>query len=92
MATLLSAVTEDTTGSGASHTGPATVWVSGSAGGGTVEIQAAPSDTPSKYVPMGRLSQIKHPRVVTVDALGTYFLRAVLVGSTGASLTVETTQ
>jgi len=92
MATLLNAVTEDTTGSGAAMTGPCTVWVSGSAGGGTVEIQAASSDTAGKYVPMGRITQIQHPRPINVEAYGSYYVRAVLRGSTSPSLTVETTQ
>ena len=92
MATLLSAVSSDTTGTGASHTGPCTVFVSGSLGGGEVTLDIAPSDTAGKYVPAGRVSTITQPGSYTIDALGTYFLRARLSRSSGASVTVETTQ
>jgi hypothetical protein len=92
MATLLDGVEEDTTGTGASHSGPCTVFVSGDLGGGEVSLDIAPSDTAGKYVPAGRASTITQPGSYTVDALGTYFLRARLSRSTGADVTVETTQ
>jgi len=92
MATLLDGVTTDTVGTGASHTGPCSVFVTGTLGGGVVTLEIAPSDTSAEYVPAGRNSVLWQPGSYTVDAQGTYFLRARIDRSTSPSVTVETTQ
>ena len=92
MATLLNGVTTDTVGTGASHTGPCSVFVTGTLGGGVVTLEIAPSDTSAKYVSAGRDSVLSQPGSYTVDAQGTYFLRARIDRSTSPSVTVETTQ
>lgn len=92
MATLLNAVTEDTTGTGAELTGPCSVIVRGTLGDGTVHLEAADADSAGNYEPIGRDAQVKAPGWVTVDILGTYFLRARIVGSTSPSCTAVVIQ
>lgn len=97
MATLLSAVSANGAGSGASHAGPCTVWVSGTFDGATVVIQGADADTAAKY---GRLDKSIIRQDVftskggaTVSGYGTYYLRAVVSNAgSSTSLTVITTQ
>ena len=97
MATLLNAVTADTTGSGASHSGPATVWVRGELGGATVVIQGADADSAANYV---KLDNSIIPSDVfrttgssAVNAQGTYYLRALISNAGSATnVTVVTTQ
>ena len=94
MATLLSTQTTNTTGSGASHTGPCTVHVYGTFDGAEVVLEMADSDTAAEYVPIGRQGTFnKTGGNCTVDAQGTYFLRAKLnrAGSS-TSVSVTTTQ
>lgn len=87
MATLLNAVSADTTGTGASHVGPCTVHFEGSMGGGFVRLLMASADANYREFHTTRYSQ-----PIDVNAQGTYYLRADLIGSSGASLTVKTTQ
>jgi hypothetical protein len=97
MATLLNAVTANTTGTGASHSGPCSVWVRGVLGGATVVIQGADADQAANYVRLDStilaVDVFRTNGCCSVNAQGTYFLRAVLnnAGSTTA-VTVETTQ
>lgn len=80
----------NTTGDAASHTGPCTVWVSGDLKGGYVELTGGVS---TRLVPMGRVSRIQHPGCYTVDAQGTYNLKATITGhSATPAAVVETTQ
>jgi hypothetical protein len=93
MALLLDGVTEDTAGTGATHTGPCSVFVYGDLGKGHIELFAAPSDTAGEYSPAGRISRLSHPGSFICDLVGTYFLKASLVGATEtADCTVETVQ
>ena len=89
MATLIASGA--TTGSAAAHTGPCTVWVSGDLKGGRIHLTGG-ADA-SRLVPTGLISQISQPGSFIVDALGSYQLKADLIGA-GASPTciVETTQ
>ena len=89
MATLIASGA--TTGDAAEHTGPCTVWVTGDLKGGKINLEAG-ADT-GRLAPTGRISQISQPGSYTVDAYGTYQLKATLVGA-GSSPTaiVETTQ
>lgn len=96
MAALLSSATSNTTGTGASHSGDCTVWVTGTFDGATVVIQG--SNTDSNY---GKLDNItipnpatfKAPGCLAVNAKGTYYLRAVLSGAgSNTSVSVTTTQ
>ena len=94
MATLLSAVTADGAGSGASHTGPCTVMVHGDSvfDGATVGLEIADSDDANEYVAIdGAVFHIND--AMDIAGRGTYYLRAV-VNNAGAStsITVVTTQ
>lgn len=95
MATLLNGVTSDTTGSGASHSGPCSVFVRGDLGGGTVTIQV--SDDNTNFVKADNVStpnpaNFKAPGSLALNCQGTYYVRAILEGSTSPSCTVVTTQ
>ena len=95
MATLLSAVTTDTTGSGASHSGPCTVMVHGDSvfDGAQVLIEIANTDTAADYTPIGREGYFKQPGSFNCQGQGTYYLRAVLRDAgTNTSVTCVTTQ
>ena len=97
MATLLSAVTANGAGSGASHSGPCTVWVRGTLGGATVSIQGADADSDANYVKLDksiiRNDKFEAKGCATVDAQGTYYLRAVVSNAgSSTSVTVVTTQ
>lgn len=95
MATLLNAVTTAATGS-ATHSGPCTVYVKGSLGGGEVVVEI--SDDGSTFVKVenhGPNNQMRFrgPAAATVAAYGTYTLKAELANCTGTpSCTVTTTQ
>ena len=81
---LLDAVSADTTGSAVRVAGPCAVFIEGTLGGGTVSIQAARTSS-------GTFVEIvsKTTVAVVIDAIiGPHYLRAVLSGSTGPSLTV----
>lgn len=95
MATLLSAVTTDTTGTGASHSGDCTVWVTGTLDGATVVIQGAPTD--ANYVKLDRSilpqSRFSEPGACHVSGKGTHYLRAILENAgSNTNVTVTTTQ
>lgn len=91
MATLLNAVTADTTGTGASHTGPATVFVRGTFDGASVVIQVSDDDT--NYVKADNVSTpnpatFNGPGSVTINAYGTYYIRGV-VKNAGSSTSIS---
>lgn len=96
MATLLSSVTTDTTGTGASHSGPATVWVRGTFDGAEVVIQVSDDDT--TYVKADNVSipnpaRFKGNGCVAIGAVGTYYIRAVLSNAgSSTSVSAVTTQ
>lgn len=102
MATLLSGVTTDGAGSGASHTGPCTVHVPDNVvwDGAYIIIEIADSDTAAEYTPVGDQTtngggrfQQGEQQPLNVNALGTYFIRAVVYGAGNATnLTCTTTQ
>ena len=93
MATLLSSQTSDTTGSGASHSGPSSVHVRGTVGGATLHVEASDEDVSASYSPTGIITQFRKPGWTNIEIKGTYFVRARLVGATSAtSVTVVTTQ
>ena len=84
MATLLSSVTTNTTGTGASHSGPCTVFVRGTFDGATVVIQV--SDDDAAYVKADNVSitnpcAFKNDGCVSINAYGTYYVRAVLANA-----------
>lgn len=92
MATLLSAVTANTTGTGASHTGPCTVFVSGTFGGATVVLQVADADAAGKYVNADAVGvpnqgQLSGPGAISLNCYGTYYVRAIL-GNAGSTTSV----
>lgn len=98
MASLLTSATANTTGTGASHSGPCTVWVRGTLGGATVVIQAADVDSDANYVKVDNISQpaagtFKDKGCLLISATGTYYVRAVLSNAgSSTSVTVTTTQ
>lgn len=93
----MTAATANGAGTGASHSGPATVWVHGTFDGATVVIQGADADTDAKY---GKLDKsiirndvFRSKGGSGINGTGTYYLRAVISGAGAAtSLTVVTTQ
>lgn len=95
MATLLNAVTTAATGA-ATHSGPCTVFVSGSLGGGEVVCEV--STDGSNYVKVENQGsknylRFRSPAAANCDAYGTYYLKATLDGCTGTpSCSVITTQ
>lgn len=97
MATLLSAVSVDGAGTGASHSGPCSVFVSGTFDGATVTIEVADADTAAKYckpskaaIPESRFSE---KGSTTLTAYGTYYVRAVVSNAgSSTSVTAITTQ
>lgn len=97
MATLLNGVSANGAGSGASHSGPCTVFVHGTFDGATVVIQGSDADTDAKYSRLDRsiLPQDKFQVKgnCAVQAYGTYYLRAVVSNAgSSTSITVVTTQ
>ena len=97
MATLLSAVSENGAGTGASHSGPCTVFVRGTLDGATVTIQVADADSDANYVKPDRSampeSRFASKGSCTLAAYGTYYVRAVVSNAgSSTSVTVVTTQ
>ncbi|HMA77849.1 MAG TPA: hypothetical protein VKP88_01760 [Candidatus Paceibacterota bacterium] len=98
MATLLDGVTTDTVGTGASHTGPCSVFVTGTPDGATVTIEVSPTTNTADYVKADRsLINCAVFRNQTgssvVDGQGTYYVRALLSGAGDSTdVTVTTTQ
>lgn len=96
MATLLSAVSANTVGTGASHTAPATVFVRGTMDGAKVVIQVSDDDT--TYVKADNIT-LQNPAsfdgvngTCNIQGNGTYFIRAVLTNAgDNTSVTVVTT-
>jgi hypothetical protein len=92
MATLLSSVTADTTGTGASHSGPATVFVTGVFDGAFVDVQVSADDV--TYVGIDsdyegkNMGRFRSAGTVNVDARGTFYLRASLRNA-GASTSIS---
>ena len=94
MATLLSGVSANGAGSGASHSGPCTVMVHGDTvfDGARVALEVADTDTAADYVAIDGAELKKHD-VLGVNVKGTYYLRAVVTGAgSSTSLNVVTTQ
>lgn len=95
MATLLSGVSANGAGSGASHTGPCTVHVPSNSvfDGAEVHIQIADSDTSAEYAAAGPKAVLYQPGAVDISGRGTYFLRALVArAGSSTSLTCTTTQ
>lgn len=96
MAALLTAVTANGAGTGASHSGPATVFVRGTFGTATVAVQV--SDDNSTYVKADNVSAVKPstlhaPGVVNIDCKGTYYIRCVVMdANTSTNITAVSTQ
>lgn len=96
MATLLTTAAANTTGTGASHTGPATVFVRGTFDGARVIVQV--SDDDSTYVKADNISpakpsRITAPGVCAIDGKGTYYIRcAVSGGGSSTSINAVSTQ
>lgn len=90
MATLLNAVTTNTTGTGASHSGPATVFVRGTFDGATVVVQVSDNNTNFVKADNGvaNPAHLKAPGVVAINCQGTYYIRCNLTGA-GASTSVS---
>ena len=91
MATLLNNVTTDTTGIGASHTGPCTVFVRGVFDGATVKIEVSDDDT--TYIDADNTSFVNTTIIssdscVNINCLGTYYVRCVLADA-GAETNVS---
>lgn len=85
MATLLDGVTADTgtTGTGTSHTGPATVFVRGTFDGATVLVQVSDEGVAASFVKADNVStrsaaRLGSPGVCSIDVQGTYFIRCIV--------------
>ena len=98
MATLLSAVTTDTVGSATTHSGPATVFVTGTPDGANVVLQISPTTNTTDFVKIDRSIMpvslfVNQTGACAVDAQGTYSLRAILENAgASTSVTVTSTQ
>ena len=97
MATLLDAATTNGAGAGASHSGPCTAFVRGTLDGATVTIEVADADSAANYSKADRsvmpVSRFESKGSCTINAYGTYFVRAVVSNAGSAtSVTVVTTQ
>jgi ribosomal protein S9 len=91
MAALLTTAAANAVGTGASHSGPATVFVRGTFDGAVVVVQLSDDDT--NYVKADNSSivnpaRITGPGAVTVNALGTYYIRCVVSGG-GSSTSIN---
>jgi hypothetical protein len=90
-ATLLSAVTTDTTGEGSALSGPCTVDVTGGLDGGHVSIDWSLDDVDYFDIEDPMINYT--PKSWNVVRYGAYYLRARLYGSGGAAeVTVLATQ
>lgn len=95
MATLLTNQTADGVGSGASHSGPCTVFVPNDSvfDGAVFHVEAYSADTAGKYVPVGIPGQLTAPGAVAIDIQGTYYLRGrVARAGSSTSISADTTQ
>lgn len=96
MASLLSAASTNGAGTGASHSGPCTVFVRGTFDGATVLVQV--SDDNTNYVKADNVSVTKPTRLdapgsVTLNAYGTYYVRCVVnEAGSSTSITAVSTQ
>lgn len=85
-------------GTGASHTGPATVYVRGTFDGATVVVQVADEDVDASYVKADNVSlrpstSLKSKGVCKLWGDGTYFIRCVVSGGgANTSITAVSTQ
>jgi tRNA/tmRNA/rRNA uracil-C5-methylase (TrmA/RlmC/RlmD family) len=83
VATLLDGVTANGAGTGAEHTAPASVLVTGTFDGATVVVQVSSDD--SVYVKSDNVSipnpcTFRAPGVCNIDCKGTYYIRCVVSG------------
>lgn len=88
MANLLSSQTSDTTGTGSSHSAPCTVYLKGTFGGATCEIQVSDADSNYANVSIDGVNKqavFRGPGQISLNNLGTYYVRAVLSGSTSTT-------
>ena len=98
MAALRTNQTTNTTGTGASHSGPCTVFVRGVLGGANVQIQVADEDVSASYVnadvvSVPNASEFRATGAVSLNCFGTYFVRAILSkAGSSTSVSVVTTQ
>lgn len=96
MAALLTTAAANTTGTGASHSGPASVFVRGTFDGATVIVQV--SDDNTTYVKADNVSTSKASRITgkgvcNIDGKGTYYIRCVVSGGgSSTSITAVSTQ
>lgn len=83
-------------GTGASHAGPATVFVRGTFDGATVTVQV--SDNNTNYVKADNVlvsspARLRAPGVCHISCVGTYYIRCVVAGGgAGVSITAVSTQ
>lgn len=93
MAALLTDQTTDTTGTGAAMSGPCSVCAEGTFAGATVYLEAAISDSGTRYQPIGWLSPMSQGGWIAVDIQGAYWIRAKLAkAGTTTSVTVTANQ
>ena len=98
MATLLNAVTSDTVGSATTHSGPCTVFVTGTPDGANVVLQISPTTNTTDFVKIDRTIMpqslfVDRTGACGVDAQGTYSLRAILENAgSNTCVTVTSTQ
>ena len=93
MAVLLADADEDQVGTGAAMSGPCTVYVRGNFAGAKVAIQIADEDVAASYVRADkgvlRESHIDAPGAITCNAMGDYYIRAILQGAIAGATEVS---
>lgn len=93
MAALLTDQTSNTTGTLTQHTGPCSVFVTGTPGSARITIQASPTSSTSDVVKIEGGTFGGKTGVATVDLLGTYYLRAIVeAADASTSVSVTTVQ
>jgi hypothetical protein len=97
MPALLTAATANVDGTGASHSGPCSVFVRGTLAGAIVTVEVADENVAGSFVQPDKaampVSEFRNRGSCSLQAFGTYFVRARLVGATaGTNVTVVTTQ
>ena len=88
MATLLSSVSVNGAGTGASHTLPATVFLTGTFDGAEVVVQVSSDDVnyvKADNVNTAKPSRFSAPGAVAIDVRGTYYIRCVVTGAGGST-------
>lgn len=96
MAALLTNANTNAEGTGAGHSGPATVFVRGVFDGATVVVQV--SDDNTTYVKADNVAAmkpttLKAPGVVNIEGKGTYYIRCVVSGvGSSTSISAVSTQ